>query len=375
MQLFDVDSTADYASNSLPGIDARATFGSNLYATVTANTSAISAVQTQATATSNALPAIDARATFGSNLGATVTANTSAISAVQTQAAATSNALPAIDARATFGSNLGATVTANTTSITTLTAQATAASNAASFSSNALPAIDARGTYGSNLGATVTANTSAITTVTAQAAFGSNTSVSACNIAIAASNQAYTATGGTSTSGWTFINTVTATNGAAAVTFSNLGTAYTNYKLVFNSAMGLTTDTDLLMEASTNNGTAWVSTGYSSIINMTRLDTGVASHASNVTAFILARVATNANYPNCSGELTLFGLNYSSPGGALAMQLRGHTAYQVSNGAGGYYTMIGDVGGMGPAAVNAVKVYWSSGNHFTGVYTLYGLKS
>lgn len=165
------------------------------------------------------------------------------------------------------------------------------------------------------------------------------------------------------TGGLVLISSQTASN-SSSIIFSGLST-YNQYKLYIHKAQPVTNAQALRIEISTDNGSTWISTGYSA---------GVYYHAYNSTTI------TNSNSTSIipiSGPCS----NGDSFTGELYMGSVNQPDYFTINGLCTWNdttlgtTASGWMGGRGTTGVNAIRLTFASGNINNGNFTLFGIKT
>lgn len=150
----------------------------------------------------------------------------------------------------------------------------------------------------------------------------------------------------------------------ASIVFNNL-TSYNMYKLYIHRAQPVTDQQPLRMEISQDNGSTWISTGYTA---------SVFYHAYNSTTIINS---------NSTSILPLCGpcRNVNSMTGELFMGSLNLPDYFTINGLCTWddttlgTTASGWVGGRGKAGVNAIRLTFAAGNINNGTFALYGIKN
>jgi hypothetical protein len=174
--------------------------------------------------------------------------------------------------------------------------------------------------------------------------------------------------------GLTLLGTATPSS-VASVSFNSLMTsAFQSYLLVGEGVVPATNATNLQLRFSTNNGDTWVNSGYA--WNATENVTGnpVGNGGNPAT---LIQINTNTSSLNVSNSGTR-GISFvtkilGSQNTSTRTQVVGnhHFWSSASTFAGGYHSGIYDA----TTAVNAVQLFFSSGNIATGVIKLYGVRA
>ncbi len=175
----------------------------------------------------------------------------------------------------------------------------------------------------------------------------------------------YSSAGATST-GWVFISKQTASGGATLTFTSGITATYKNYVLLFSSMIPTTAGDFIVVQLSTNSGSSYIATGYTSGINRMTISTATFTNA-NVTTWFYAGGQVNGTAGlNCA--MYLYSLtNNVNPSSScnFVMQQSGPTAGMGI--AGGTYNSA--------IIVNALQVSASSGGNITsGTVSLFGIK-
>lgn len=159
--------------------------------------------------------------------------------------------------------------------------------------------------------------------------------------------------------GWSRIYTLTA-SASATLDFTNLPT-YAIYAFVINNLKPATNATQLLLRASSNNGSTFAATGYTAGINYTSYNSATVT---NVNATTSGPLTSNA-----SNGVGISGIIYFTTGNGFFW---GTTSYLSTDSA---VNAFGTTGGGVGIVPNAFRFLMSSGNLTSGTITIYGLNN
>jgi hypothetical protein len=159
--------------------------------------------------------------------------------------------------------------------------------------------------------------------------------------------------------GWSLIKTLTASS-SASLAFTTLP-VYPVYAVVFSNLTPATNAQDLEFLASSNNGTSYATSGYSSGVNYSAYNSATITNATATTYGVMAHSQSNG--------IGLYGTVFFTPsnGGWWGQMSFYNTTLNT-------YT-IGFVTGNSGIVFNALKFQFASGNIASGSITIYGLKT
>lgn len=163
--------------------------------------------------------------------------------------------------------------------------------------------------------------------------------------------------------GYVLIQTQTASN-SASISFTNLGT-FKNLMLVY-SCLPVSTNTNLLVQYSTNGGSSYANSGYRTGIQFI---SGAVVNNSNTatTAAIIGRAILNG--PPNVGNVTFYDVN--TPTIATTYAVTGSCSDTSST-----FMVVGSGNmGNGTTTINALQITFSSGNISSGIFSLYGMNN
>ena len=119
-------------------------------------------------------------------------------------------------------------------------------------------------------------------------------------------------------------------------------------------------------QMSNDNGSTWVNSGYFSGINYSAYNSASLSNANSTSAWLLANNVINGADPSASGYAYFTGVNLGAQPTCV-----GHSSW-VDNGSSTLNN--GTFGGAGGnTGMDALKVFFSSGNVANGIFNLYAL--
>lgn len=157
--------------------------------------------------------------------------------------------------------------------------------------------------------------------------------------------------------GWSRIKSLTA-SASASLEFKTLP-VYSVYAVVFNNVLAATNAQDFEMLASSNNGSTYANSGYTSGINFNAYNSTTINNATATTYGLMARSQSNG--------IGLYGTVYLTPGnGGWWGQMSFFNTTLAT-------TTLGFVTGGAGIVFNALKFQFASGNITSGSITLYGL--
>ncbi len=171
---------------------------------------------------------------------------------------------------------------------------------------------------------------------------------------------------------YTLIKSQTASN-SASVEFKNgvssvvLDSTYCHYFVIGYDVVSQTDDKNLQIQFSTDAGSSYITSGYDTIINRIRSDLANSNQTATDCAMLLNSFGNNASAQKGDFKFELF-----NPAGTLktsyffngtCIDHQGRVAHM--NG-GGIYETNGDV--------DAIKIFFNSGNIVSGIFKLFGLK-
>jgi hypothetical protein len=161
------------------------------------------------------------------------------------------------------------------------------------------------------------------------------------------------------------ISTGTAT-GVSSITFTSL-TSYVNYVLFLQSFYPATTNGTLICRVSTNNGSSYLTSGYTANLNSNLYNSSSLSNANFTNLFRISNGQPNSSSNTCNAVLYMYNLNLST--------------YFMLNGISTFYNLTpavntsASLSGFCTTNVNAFEIYYSSGNIASGTYSLYGVST
>ena len=159
--------------------------------------------------------------------------------------------------------------------------------------------------------------------------------------------------------GWSRLQSQTASN-SATLDFTTLPT-YSVYAVVFNNIRPATNAQDLEFLASSNNGSSYANSGYTSGINFNAYNSTTVTNATATTYGIMARSQSNG--------VGLYGTVFFTPGNGGWW---GQMSFLNTTAAA---TTLGFNLGSAGIVFNALRFQFASGNITSGAITLYGLNS
>jgi hypothetical protein len=170
-----------------------------------------------------------------------------------------------------------------------------------------------------------------------------------------------------------YLGTATASSSATIDLTSLLSSTYDDYLIVIDSVIPATSNTDLQLLTSSNNGSSFATSGY--FYSYTKLGGGGASvpisGGSGATQILVADGVTNNTSASINGEVRFHNVNNAAAYKGLTFQ----TAYfsggvadtNFFNAAGGA------VRTDSSNAINAIRFKMSSGNIASGTFKVYGI--
>jgi hypothetical protein len=153
----------------------------------------------------------------------------------------------------------------------------------------------------------------------------------------------------------------------ASISFTNLAT-YSVFMLLAEQARPITAGDNVLLQISTNNGSTYITSGYLSGFNATPYNSTSQTNTNLSSSFILAANVNNSGVPACiEGQYWLYSL--AAPHGNTC--INGKCTF---NNASNIVNLGVSTGvNTNSSSVNAIKIFCTSSNLFTGVFTLYGV--
>lgn len=159
--------------------------------------------------------------------------------------------------------------------------------------------------------------------------------------------------------GWARLQSKTASN-SATLDFTTIPT-YTVYAVVFNNILPATNAQDFEFLASSNNGSSYAVSGYTSGINFNAYNSTTVTNATSTTYGIMARSQSNG--------VGLYGTVFFTPGnGGWWGQMNFFNTTAAA-------TTLGFNLGSAGIVFNAMRFLFASGNITSGSITLYGLNT
>lgn len=164
--------------------------------------------------------------------------------------------------------------------------------------------------------------------------------------------------------GLTLIQTQNASSSSAITFTSGITTTYNNYLLLIsNLNLSSGTSVNTIMQISSNGGSSYITTDYTSGANAISYTGTTFANGSSFTSFRMANNYTSANFQNYALYLNNFtNGTYPSMMGDSEVHTTGACQYQMITG--GYGTAI---------VVNAFQILPTGGNITSGTFTLYGI--
>ena len=164
--------------------------------------------------------------------------------------------------------------------------------------------------------------------------------------------------------GMSLVSSQTASS-SASIIFTSL-TLGSYYLLIWYGANPATGGASLEAQMSNDNGSTWVNSGYFSGINYSAYNSASLSNANSTSAWLLANNVINGADPSASGYAYFTGVNLGAQPTCV-----GHSSW-VDNGSSTLNN--GTFGGAGGnTGMDALKVFFSSGNVANGIFNLYAL--
>jgi len=166
-----------------------------------------------------------------------------------------------------------------------------------------------------------------------------------------------------SSGAWTLISLQSASNSASVSFTSGINSTYSTYAILFQNVDNIDNNTFLVLQMSTDGGSTYITTSYNSMCGI-MTDTGGVS-ASTATGHALVHTYQD-NGASCNGSIYLTQLSTTN----LNKRWWGQSS--------GFYAGLGTItwsGGYQPttSVVNAVKLFFTTGNINTGDFRLYGI--
>ncbi len=172
---------------------------------------------------------------------------------------------------------------------------------------------------------------------------------------------------------WTLVSTGTASS-SATISFTGLSTSYNNYVVIFSNVIPATNSVQIEMQVSTNNGSSYLSSGYTYFFstNYANNSSYVVANSSSASSIIM----TNSGYPldnavpySANGQVWIYNPAISGNYPNVSFQ----TSYGVSGASGWTGGSQGTATNTTTTAVNAIQFLMSSGNITSGTFKLYGI--
>ena len=163
---------------------------------------------------------------------------------------------------------------------------------------------------------------------------------------------------------WYLIQTQTASSSASLTFTTGITLVYSNFMVVYSGVVPATNNQILEMQVSTNGGSSYINSGYTTGFNHFPYNSSTITNANSTTYVILS--GSVANTANLGASGTLFCYNFKN-GNTQAYS--GTANYNAAGTA-----TIGFIGGVGPGTspVNALQFLFASGNISTGTISVYG---
>ncbi len=170
---------------------------------------------------------------------------------------------------------------------------------------------------------------------------------------------------------YTLIKSQTASN-SASVEFKNgvssvvLDSTYCHYFVIGYDVVSQTDDKNLQIQFSTDAGSSYITSGYDTIINRIRSDLANSNQTATDCAMLLNSFGNNASAQKGDFKFELF-----NPAGTLK------TSYFFNGTCIDHQGRVGHMNGGGiyetNGDVDAIKIFFNSGNIVSGIFKLYGL--
>jgi hypothetical protein len=166
--------------------------------------------------------------------------------------------------------------------------------------------------------------------------------------------------------GLVLIQSQTASN-SASLTFTTGTSTYRNYKIIYNGIEPATAGDYFAMQISSDGGSTWKTSGYSSGTQQSAYNSSTITNSSITTGFLLnpQEVASSANTV-ANGEYNIYNTNIAANcwiSGTFAYDSNGLSAFAFGYGGGT----------SGNTGANAFKFYCNTGNISIGTVSLYGI--
>lgn len=165
-------------------------------------------------------------------------------------------------------------------------------------------------------------------------------------------------------SGWVLLQSQTASNSATISFTTGISATYYNYVLVFDGVVPVTNGALLQIQYSTNGGSSYVSTGYSSGTGLGSNVGGAGSSQGTSTSAMVIAALNNAANNAGAGTCWLYNLTSGSSASSVT---RG---YNVGSN---LIILSGGLFGNTTSVINAIQLSFSSGNISAGHFHLYGI--
>lgn len=162
------------------------------------------------------------------------------------------------------------------------------------------------------------------------------------------------------------IQSQTASSSASLTFTTGITSTYNTYFLVWSAVVPATNAAILQMQFSTDGGMTYVNSGYASGINYAAFNTATLTNANSSTVILLSDATSNSASIGANGNAYLYDLT-----NANTTSITGQVCFNGSTAGAGAYGYL--IAGSGPASVNALKVFFSSGNISAGTFTLFGI--
>jgi len=163
------------------------------------------------------------------------------------------------------------------------------------------------------------------------------------------------------------IATKTASNSASIAFTTGITSTYNNYLLVLSSVLTATNSTTLLVQISTNGGSSYLSSGYSSGVNSSAANSATLANGYSTSGLLIVPSAANGSGAQTSCNAWLNALTSGSGYPYVITNCFGNngSGYTMGFGGGSYNT--------GSTTVNAIQIIAGSGNISSGTFSLYGI--
>lgn len=138
--------------------------------------------------------------------------------------------------------------------------------------------------------------------------------------------------------------------------------------LVISDAKSVNDADVLRMQMSNDSGATWIAAGYESGVTINDYDSAVTANANSATEFVLSGgLDTGAAASSYSGSIYIYGANIPN-----VPRINGSATYFRDSSSKTAFCQIFGTGGA--TGLNAISIYFNTGNIASGRFSLYGIK-